>query len=80
MSLRGSYSVRSPKHINENQPKDCNGSSPLSTFDPPLEESAVLEVVLDDDVGDGVEHELDVVGVGGTREVGVDLLLVLALV
>jgi len=33
------------------------------------EKSAVLEVVLDDDVSDGVEHELDVVGVRGAREV-----------
>ena len=45
-----------------------------------LEEAAVFEVVLDDDVRDGVEDEADVVGVGGAREVGVHLLLILALV
>lgn len=37
-------------------------------------EADVLEVVLDDDVGHGVEHELDVTGVGGAGEVGVNLL------
>ena len=47
---------------------------------PHLEEAAVFEVVLDDDVRDGVEDESDVVGVRGAGEVGVDLLLVLALV
>jgi len=31
----------------------------------------VLEVVLDDDVGDGVKYELDVVGVRSAREVRV---------
>ena len=41
------------------------------------EKPAVFEVVLDDDVGDGVEDELDVVGVGGAGEVRVDLLGVL---
>ena len=45
-----------------------------------LEEAAVFEVVLDDDVRDGVKDEADVVGVGGAREVGVHLLLILALV
>ena len=33
------------------------------------EESAVLEVILDNDVGDGVEDELDIVGVRRAREV-----------
>ncbi len=45
-----------------------------------LEQPAVLEVVLDDDVRDRVEDEPDVVGVGGACEVAVHLLLVLALV
>ena len=45
-----------------------------------LEESTVLQVVLDDDVGDSVEDELHVLGVGGTREMRVDLLGVLPLV
>lgn len=45
-----------------------------------LKQSAVLEVVLDDHVRDGVEHELDVAGVGGARQMGVDLLLVFPLV
>ena len=40
----------------------------------------LLQVVLDDDVGDGVEDELHVLGVGGAGEVGVDLLGVLLLV
>lgn len=39
-----------------------------------LVEAAAAEVVGDDDVGDGVEHELDVVGVRGARHVAVDLL------
>lgn len=43
-------------------------------------EPTLLEVVFDDDVGDGVEDELDVLGVGGAGEVGVDLLGVLPLV
>ncbi len=45
-----------------------------------LEETAILEVVLDDDISDSVKHKLDVVGVGGTCEVGIDLLLILAFV
>ena len=45
-----------------------------------LEEAAVLQVVLDDDVSDGVEHKLHVLGVGGAGEVGVDFLGVLLLV
>ena len=45
-----------------------------------LKEAAVFEIVLDDDVGDGVEDEADVVGVGGAREVRVHLLGVLPLV
>jgi len=40
----------------------------------------LLEVVLDDDVRDGVKDELDVVGVGGAREVRVDLFRLAALV
>ena len=39
-----------------------------------LVESAAPEVVGDDDVGDGVEDELDVLRVGGARHVAVDLL------
>ncbi|KAJ8344589.1 hypothetical protein AAFF_G00232430 [Aldrovandia affinis] len=45
-----------------------------------LEQAAVLQVVLDDDVGHGVEDELHVLGVGGAGEVCVDLLCVLLLV
>lgn len=48
-----------------------------------LVESASPQVVGDDDIRDGVEDELDVVGVGGAGDVRVDLLvggLVLALV
>lgn len=39
---------------------------------PTSEQTAVLQVLLDDDVGDGVEHELDVLRVCGARHVGVD--------
>lgn len=39
------------------------------------EESDLLEIGLDDDVGDGVKHKPDVVRICGTREVRVDLLL-----
>lgn len=39
-----------------------------------LVEAAAAQVVGDDDVGDGVEHELDVVSVCGARHVAVDLL------
>lgn len=46
----------------------------------PSEKAAVLQVILDDDVGDGVKHKLHVLGVGGTGEVGVDLLRVLSFV
>ena len=53
-------------------------SSPLSLSD--SEKSTVLEVVLDDDVSDGVEDKLDVVGVSGAREMCVYLLGVFALV
>lgn len=48
-----------------------------------LVESTAPQVVGDDDIRDCVEHELDVVGVGGAGDVSVDLLvgrLVLALV
>ena len=39
-----------------------------------LVEAAASEVVCDDDVGDGVEHELNVLCVGGAGHVAVDLL------
>ena len=39
-----------------------------------LEETAVLEVVFDDDIGDSIEDELHIVGVCGACEVCVDLL------
>ena len=45
-----------------------------------LEEATVFEVVLDDDVSDGIKHKLDVVGICGTSEMCVDLLLILAFV
>lgn len=38
------------------------------------EQPAVLEVLLDDDVSHSVEDELDILGIGGTGHVGVDLL------
>lgn len=39
-----------------------------------LVEAAAAEVVGDDDIGDCVEHELNIVGVGGACHVAVDLL------
>lgn len=45
-----------------------------------LKQSTVLQVVLNDDIGDGVEDELDVVRVGGACEMRVDLLLIFSLV
>lgn len=39
-----------------------------------LEETAVFEVFFDDDVGDGIEHKLNVLRVSGAGHVGVDLL------
>lgn len=41
---------------------------------PLLIEAAAAQVVGDNDVSDGVEHELDVVGIGGAGHVAVDLL------
>lgn len=45
-----------------------------------LEKTTVFKIVLDDDVGNRIENELDVVGICGTGEVGVDLFLVFPLV
>ena len=45
-----------------------------------LKEAAVFEVVLDDDVRDGVEDEDDVVGVGGAGEMRVNFFLIFPLV
>lgn len=45
-----------------------------------LEETTVLQVILYDDVGHGVEDELHVLGVGGAGEVGVDFLRVFPLI
>lgn len=45
----------------------------LGTVDK-LEKAAVFQVILDDDVCDGVEHKLNVIGVSGAREVSVDFL------
>lgn len=47
---------------------------------PCLEQTAVLQVVFDNHVRHGVEHELDVGGVGGARQVRVNFLLVFPLV
>lgn len=44
---------------------------------PSLEETTILEVLFDDNVGDGIEHKLDVLCVSGTSQMGVDLLDVL---
>ncbi len=45
-----------------------------------LKETAVFEVVLYDDVGDGIEDELNVGRVRGASEVRVNLFLISALV
>lgn len=45
-----------------------------------LEETAVFQVVFDNDVGNGVEYKLDVVGICGASKMRVDLLRLLALV
>lgn len=45
-----------------------------------LEEATVFQVVLDDDVCDGIKHKLNVIGVCGAREVSVDFLKALFLV
>lgn len=45
-----------------------------------LEKPAVLQVVFDDDVSNGIEHKLHVLGVGGAGKVGVDLFCILLLV
>lgn len=53
------------------------GSSSLSLSS---EKTTVFQVVLNDDVGDGVKDELHILGVCGAGEVGVNLLGVLPLV
>lgn len=45
-----------------------------------LVEPDLTQVDLDDDVGDGIEHKLHILGVRGTSEVGVDLLGVLSFI
>lgn len=47
---------------------------------PTLEEAAVLEVVFDDDICDGVKDKLDVVCVCGASKMCVDLFCVFLLV
>ena len=44
------------------------------------EETTILQVIFYDDIRYGVENELHVLRVGGTREVGVYLLRVLSLI
>ena len=41
-----------------------------------LQEAAISEIVLDDDVSDGVEYKLDVVGVCCYSKLSVDVLCV----
>lgn len=55
--------------------KDLSSSLSLSS-----EKTTVFQVVLDDDVGDGVKDKLHILGVCGAGEVGVNLLGVLPLV
>lgn len=56
--------------------------TPSSSFSwpPSLKKAAVLQVVFDDDVSDGVEHKLHVLSVSRTGKVGVNFLCVFFLV
>lgn len=45
-----------------------------------LKQSAIFEIVLYDDIGDGVKDELNVVRVGGACEVRVDFFLIFPLI
>lgn len=45
-----------------------------------LKQSAIFQIVLDDDIGDGVKDELNVVRVGGAGKMRVDLFLIFPLV
>lgn len=45
-----------------------------------LKKSAVLQVILNDDIGDGIEDELNVVRVGGAGEVRINLFLIFSLI
>lgn len=56
------------------EPRRGRGNVRAECSAPPLVQAAAAQVVGDDHVGHGVEHELDVVGVGGARHVAVDLL------
>lgn len=55
-------------------------NSPSCQAHCPSEQATVLQVVLDDDVSDGIKHKLHVLGVGGACEVRVDLLGVFAFI
>lgn len=59
---------------------DRGGGNKTAARSSPLEKTTVLQVVLNDDIGDGVKDKLHVLRVGGTREVRVDLLGVFLLV
>lgn len=64
-------------------PGGCSGQCQERSEEGASVESTPPQVVGDDDIRDSVEHELDVVGVGGAGDVSVDLLvgrLVLALI
>lgn len=61
-----------PSHRSANTSEGA-GLSPHRTRARLLEETAILEVFLDDDVSDGVKHKLDVLCVCGACHVGVDL-------
>lgn len=54
-------------------------TSNISRFSP-LEKTAVLQVVFNDDISDGVKDKLHVLRISGARKVCVDLLRVLLLV
>lgn len=60
--------------------QNCSSNLDSSSCFCRLEEPTVLQVVLDDDIGDGVENKLHVLGVGGTGEVRINLLGFLLLV
>lgn len=58
----------------------CQEKRLTSSSSSSSKETTVFQVVLDNDVGDGVEDKLHILGIRGAGEVGVNLLGVLPLV
>lgn len=53
---------------------------PFHSHVSPLEKTTVFQVILNNNISDSIEDKLNVLGVSGTSEMGVDLLGVLFLV